>query len=402
MEKPVSTTSQPEPEIQPTINSLRELIDTVTGRKFQAQINQEDAGLAEVLPYPFLGLVGQAEMKLALLIAVINPLVSGVLLVGPRGTGKTTSVRSLATLLPVVKRSACYYGCLPEDVETGGIDAVCPDCAKKYAEGRSLTREDRGHLIELPLNARIEDVIGGWDEAAAARNQFHLKSGILKQADLNVLFIDEVNLLADDVINATLDAAALGTYTVRRGPVWSTYRARFTLIGSMNPEEGNLRPQIMDRFGLRVIVHGLTSSEERLEAYHRSRAYRLNPRFTIEQYASQTQQAREEIQAARDALPSVEIPPETLAAGTRLIQQVGIDSLRAEITLFEAARAYAAADNRRSVSLADLAVVAPLALRMRQSNFMAQYFKEQSREEELLQTTLKDFISEGEEGKTKP
>src|SRR5512142_2642655 len=175
------------------IQSLRELIDLVTGRQFQTKIQQEDAGLAEVLPFPFLGLVGQDEMKLALLIAVINPLVSGVLLVGPRGTGKTTIVRSLINLLPYVKRSACHYGCLPEDIEAGGIDAVCPDCARKYGEGKLLTKIDQGRLVDLPLNARLEDVIGGLDERAAAQNQLRLKSGILKQADLNILYIDEVN-----------------------------------------------------------------------------------------------------------------------------------------------------------------------------------------------------------------
>ena len=119
-------------------NSLRELIDAVTGRSFQASLPQEDAGLAEVMPFPFLGLVGQTEMRLALLLAIINPLVNGVLLVGPRGTGKTTSARSLVDLLPNVKRSNCYYGCLPEDAETGGMDAICPDCAKKLGEGQPL------------------------------------------------------------------------------------------------------------------------------------------------------------------------------------------------------------------------------------------------------------------------
>jgi magnesium chelatase subunit I len=173
--KPPADQSQQAPnaesEVAP-VSSLRELIDLVTGRNFQSQLNQEDAGIAEVLPFPFLGLVGQMEMKLAMLIAVINPLVSGVLLVGPRGTGKTTVVRSLVDLLPYVKRSACYYGCLPEDIEAGGLDAVCPDCAKKYGEGQSLTRIDRARLVELPLNARIEDVIGGWDERATSQASF--------------------------------------------------------------------------------------------------------------------------------------------------------------------------------------------------------------------------------------
>lgn len=378
-------------EMRSSIQSLRELIDLVTGRSFDSQLSQEDAGLAEALPFPFLGLVGQMEVKLALLIALINPLVSGVLLVGPRGTGKTTIVRSLADLMPLVKRSACYYGCLPEDIETGGIDAVCPDCARKYGEGQPLTRIDRGRLVELPLNARLEDVIGGLDERALAQNRMQIKSGILKQADLNVLYIDEVNLLSDDIINAILDAAAQGTYTVRRGPITSTYRARFTLIGSMNPEEGNLRSQIMDRFGLRVIVRGLQDPQERLEAYRRSRAYRLNPRATVAQYAGETELARDEIQAAREILPAVEIPPELAQAGTHLIQHLGIHSLRAEITLFEAARALAAADARKLVTLEDIKTVAPLALRLRQSPFMLQYFEKQEHEEMLLKDTLEIF-----------
>ena len=375
------------------VNSLRELIDLVTGRSFKASLYQEDAQLAEALPFPFLGLVGQMEMKLAMLLAVINPLVSGVLLVGPRGTGKTTLVRSLMRMLPTVRRSACYYGCLPEDIETGGIDAVCPDCAKKYGEGRSLVKEDQGRLVELPLNSRLEDVIGGWDEIAAARGQFRLKSGILKQADLNILYIDEVNLLPDEIINAILDAAAQGTYTVRRGPVSSTYRARFTLVGSMNPEEGNLRPQIMDRFGLRVVVHGLEDPQDRMEAYRRARAYRLNPRATVAQYAYETELARNEIQTARNLLEKVDIPNEVLTVGTRIVQQMGVDSLRAEITLFEAARAYAASDGRTTVTLDDLKIVVPLALRLRLSPFMVKYFNEQSKEEEQLKEILKEVNS---------
>ncbi len=377
-----------EGELISTVGSLRELIDLMTGKAFQAELNQEDSGLADAQPFPLMGVVGQLDVKLALLMAVINPLVGGVLLVGPRGTGKTTLVRSLADLLPIVRRSACYYGCLPEDVELGGMDAVCPDCARKYAEGRPLIREDRGRLVELPLNTPLEDVVGRWDEINDTRGRFRLKSGVLKQADLNILYIDEVNLLADDIINAILDASAQGAYTVRRGAVASTYRARLTLIGSMNPEEGTLRPQIMDRFGLRVVVHGLEKDEDRLEAYRRSRAYRLNPHMMAEQYATQTQQARDEIQAARSRLPNVELSAEVLLAGTRLIQKVGIDSLRAEITLFEAARAYAAADARLTVTLDDLRTVAPMALRLRQSTFMLSYFQSQRAEEERLNSAL--------------
>jgi magnesium chelatase subunit I len=143
-------------------------------------------------------------MKLALLISLVNPAVGGVLLIGPRGTGKTTAVRGLVDLLPEVPRSLCYYGCMPEDIEIGGIDAVCPDCAQKYAAGEPLTRSDRVRLVELPLNARLEDVIGGLDERAVIHDRMRLRRGILAQADRNLLYIDEVNLLANEAVDARL------------------------------------------------------------------------------------------------------------------------------------------------------------------------------------------------------
>ncbi len=381
----------PEPKdylLTRTVKSLKELVDLVSGKAFQSNVNREDAGLAEVMPFPFLALVGQQEMKLALLLAIINPLVNGVLLIGPRGTGKTTTARSLIDLLPEVQRSTCFYGCLPEDIEQGGMDAVCPDCARKFAEGIPLTRTDRVRLIELPLNAKLEDVVGALDEHAAGHLRMRIRRGILAQADQNVLYVDEVNLLSDDIINAILDAASSGTYTLRRNLVAATYRSRFTLVGSMNPEEGNLRPQIMDRFGLRVVVRGLDNLDERLEAYRRARAYRLNPRATVAQYAEETAQARAEIQMARSLLPKVEIPAEIARAGTELVRKFQVESLRAEITLFEAARAYAAADGRTTVTMEDIKMVAPMALRLRRSAFMVQYFQEQSREEEEMHKIL--------------
>ena len=179
-----SSTNAPQPR------SLRELIDIVSGRALKDILPQEDAGLAEPLPFPFLAIVGQFEMRLALCLNLINPAIGGVLLIGPRGTGKTTAVRSLLDLLPETERSACFYGCLPEDIETGGMDAVCPDCARKYAEGRPLTVKDRVKLIELPLNARLEDVVGGLDERAVAHERFRLKRGILAQADRNILYVE--------------------------------------------------------------------------------------------------------------------------------------------------------------------------------------------------------------------
>ncbi len=372
----------------PQVRSLRELVDLVSGRGFDKDIPQEDSGLAEVLPFPFLALVGQPELKLALLLALLNPTIGGVLLIGPRGTGKTTAVRSLMDLLPSVERSACYYGCLPEDIENGGMDVVCPDCAKKFAEGRPLTKLDRVRLVELPLNARIEDVIGGFDERALVHERLRLKRGLLAQADQNILYVDEVNLLSDEIVDAILDAAAQGTYSVRRGPISATYRARFNLIGSMNPEEGSLRPQIMDRFGLRVIVRGLSEPKERLEVYRRVRSYLRNPHGMTTFYAHDTKKARDEVQTARELLPKVQLSDKVAQIGIKLIQSMKIDSLRAEITLFEAARAYAAADGRTLVKFNDIKVVAPLALRLRRSEFITKYFVDQQGEESEINKIL--------------
>jgi magnesium chelatase subunit I len=371
------------------VRSLTELLQRAGSQRFLETPLQEDLGLSEQVAFPFLALVGQEEMKLALLLALINPNVGGVLLLGPRGTGKTTAVRSLSDLLPDVPRSLCPYGCLPEDIETGGIDAVCPDCAQKYGRGEPLTELDRVRLIELPLNTQLEDVVGGIDERAGQHGRLRLRRGLLARADRNLLYVDEANLLPDEIVDAILDAAAQGLYTVQRGSLSATYRARFALIGSMNPEEGDLRPQILDRFGLRVIVRGLTAPEDRLEAYRRSVAFRTNPRQLVARFVEDTLVAADELNAARQALPGVGLEPAAEAVGLDLVREMGIDSLRAEITLFEAARAYAGADGRNAATPDDVRVVAPMALRLRGSIFLRGYLRQQDREETRLRSLLK-------------
>src|SRR5215216_4813304 len=382
--------SEPKERVAHAFRSLRELVDFVAGKSL-ASLTPEDGRVTEALPFPFLAIVGQQEMKLALLLGLINPNIGGILLIGPRGTAKTTAVRSLLDLLPQVDRSTCFYGCLPEDIEIGGINAVCPDCAKKYGEGQPLTALDKVRLIELPLNARLDDVVGSIDERAAIHERMRIRRGILAQADRNLLYIDEINLLGDDIVDSILDAAAQGSYTVRRGPVVATYRSRFVLIGSMNPEEGRLRPQILDRFGLRVIVRGLENAEERLEAYRRVQAYLANPRQMIVQFTAEMEAAASEIRSARERVRKVVIPDRIANPAIQVVQKMGIDSLRAEITWFESARAYAAADGRNEVTAEDLKAVAPMALRLRRSQFMNEYFKGQVSEEKELSTLLTSF-----------
>ena len=375
------------------VRTLTELLSAASSRRFLETPLTEDLGLAEELPFPFLALVGQSEMKLALLLSLINPNVDGVLLIGNRGTGKSTAVRGLINLLPEVDRSLCPYGCLPEDIETGGIDDVCPDCARKYGEGETLTYRDTVQLIELPLNAGLEDVIGGLDSRIGTHHRHRLRRGILSRADRNLLYIDEVNLLDDEIVDAILDAAAQGAYTVRRGPLAATYRSRFVLIGSMNPEEGRLRPQILDRFGLRVLVSGLKGKKQRLEAYRRTIAYRSSPRQVVREYANESALVRDELQMARETMARVAITKEAEKYGLDLIKQMGIDSLRAEITLFEAARARAVADGRLKASTKDIRAVAPIAIRLRRSEFMEDFFKAQSQEQRRLQRLLKQPAS---------
>lgn len=361
------------------------------------KIPVEDMGLAEHLPYPFMALVGQVEMRMALLLAVVNPNVGGVLLAGPRGTGKTTAARGLSDLLPLIEASTCAYGCMPEDYQIQGPDGVCDECAAKLKAGEKITRTEPVRLIELPLNARLDDVVGGINERLAIQeNRVRLDRGILSRADRNLLYVDEVNLLSDEIVDAILDAAAQGHYTVRRGPMRATYRSRFALIGSMNPEEGNLRPQIMDRFGLRVLVGGLTEMQQRLSVYERVREFHESPRAFIKAFEEETLITRDDLDTARELLPSVLLSSDAQTLGLKMVQKLGIHSHRAEFTMFEAARAYAASDGRAIATIDDLRAVAPVALRMRRSEFMDRFIQSQKEEDQQITQMFDQLVVEGQ------
>ena len=375
---------------------LLEILQQRTAATMLRATAPPDVLSGQVAAFPFLALVGQAEMKTALVLNIINPVVGGVLLIGPRGTGKTTAVRGLVDLMPPVRRSLCPYGCEMEAVETWGVDAICPNCAAKLARGEELTGLDRMRLVELPLHARLEDVIGGVNERLAVEQQrIHLERGILAHAHRNLLYIDEVNLLDDMIVDAILDAAAQGRVTVRRGPLVATYPAELILVGSMNPEEGQLRPQIHDRFGLRVVVGGLYDLSERLEIYRRVRAFRESPHRLLAAFLEDTVTFGQEIAKARELLPKVDLLPEAERLALRLIQELEIPSHRAEITTLEAARAHAAADGRQVATTDDVAAVAAMALRQRRSEFIRKYCDLAQEEEQEIRTAWHNLVKTG-------
>ncbi|CAG0984537.1 magnesium chelatase subunit I [Anaerolineae bacterium] len=400
-DQPVLPPIDPENPPEGHLPSMLLRMLSTSGARAILSAKPAELGLAENLPFPFLALVGQTEMRIALLLAVINPNIGGVLLIGPRGTGKTTAVRALTTLLPDVEVSACENGegCLPEDYAREGEAGVCASCLRKLRAGESITRWGSVNMIELPLNARLDDVVGGVNERIAVQqHKVKVERGILARADQNLLYVDEVNLLEDQIVDAILDASAAGSYTVRRGAISGTYRSRFVLIGSMNPEEGNLRPQLMDRFGLRVVVRGLMQKEDRLEIYNRVRAYRGNSRAFIREWANPTVIAREDVTAARELVKEVELTDEALDIGLELVRRLDIDSHRAEYVMFEAARAYAAADGRDRAHVGDVRAVAALALRQRRSQFMVDFAEGQKVEDNQIGQTFDHILNRESEG----
>ncbi len=319
----------------------------------------------EVLPFPLLALVGQTELKLALLLGLVNPGVGGVLLSGPYGVGKTTAVRGLLDVLPIVEQLG------------------------ETADGQPQRTRGPMRLVELPLNARIEDVVGGLNERVALeQGRVLLEPGILARAHGNLLYIDEVNLLDTAVVGVILDAAAQGRTLVRRGAMTRLFPTRFVLIGAMNPEEGPLRPQILDRFGLRVWVAPLEDPHQRIEVYRRAQNFRTDPAAFRTAYAAQTAALAEEVEAARAILPHVMVPPSIEEQALALVQALRVPSHRAEITLLEAARARAAADFRNVVGAEDLRRVAPLALWQRNSPRIEEHMRQHAAERATIEAAL--------------
>jgi magnesium chelatase subunit I len=311
-------------------------------------------------PFPFSAIVGQDEMKQSLLIAAIDPSVGGVLVFGDRGTGKSTAVRALAALLPPMKAVVgCPYGCDP-----AATPQLCDAC--RGAGKAPKTQQVPVPVVDLPLGATEDRVVGALDlERALAHGVKAFEPGLLARAHRGFLYIDEVNLLEDHLVDLLLDVAASGENVVEREGISVRHPARFVLVGSGNPEEGELRPQLLDRFGLSVEVKTPTDLPTRIAVVRRRDDYERDPSAFVAQWQKEQARLRRRIVTARTRLAAVEVSDGALERASRLCMKLGTDGLRGELTLVRAARALAALEGARAVSDAQLRRVAPSALRHR-------------------------------------
>ncbi len=312
--------------------------------------------------FPFAAIVGQQEMKLALLIAAVDPTVGGVVVFGDRGTGKSTAVRALAALLPPMQANiGCRYACDPAD-----RDAWCEDCRARGVEGALASHEIPVPVVDLPLGATEDRVVGALDlERALVRGEKAFEPGLLARANRGFLYIDEVNLLEDHLVDLLIDVAASGENVVEREGLSIRHPARFVLVGSGNPEEGELRPQLLDRFGLSVEVRTPGDIASRIDVVRRRDAYERDRAGFAVAWEPEDAAIRERILAARAYLPTVEVPDGTLANAAKLCMALGTDGLRAELTLMRAARAVASLEGEPVVQVAHLRQIAASALRHR-------------------------------------
>ncbi len=311
--------------------------------------------------YPFSAIVGQDEMKQALLIAAVDPGVGGVMVFGDRGTGKSTAVRALAALLPPLTAvKGCAYRRDPK------ADSGFHPPGEAARRGKPPTEEVPTPVVDLPLGATEDRVLGALDlEAALTRGEKRFQPGLLARAHRGFLYIDEVNLLEDHLVDLLLDVAASGENVVEREGLSVRHPARFVLVGSGNPEEGELRPQLLDRFGLSVEVRTPEALADRVEVVRRRDSFDRDPAAFLARWADRDVETRERITAARARLPKVKAPDAVLEAGSRLCMAVGADGLRGELTLLRAARAMAALNGAAAVTLREVREAAPTVLRHR-------------------------------------
>jgi magnesium chelatase subunit I len=311
--------------------------------------------------FPFTAIVDQDEMKLALILNVIDPSIGGVLIMGEKGTAKSTTVRALADLLPEIEViKGCRFNCSPEG-------PFCSDCLEKIKNGNSLeTEKKKMRVVELPLGVTEDRVVGTLDiEHAIKKGEKRFEPGILAEANRNFLYIDEVNLLEDHIVDLLLDSAAMGINIVEREGISFTHPARFILVGTMNPEEGELRPQLLDRFGLCVQVNSLRDKSLRMEVLKRKAEFDDDPEGFLRKWEPEQKKLLEKILKAKENLKKVKIDDEALSLVVEITSELNLDGHRADIVMLKSARAYTAFNGKEKITSEEIKKVAPLALRHR-------------------------------------
>jgi len=309
--------------------------------------------------FPFAALVGQERMKAALLANAVDPTIGGVLIRGEKGTGKTTIVRALTGLLPHIEVvEGCPYRCDPSDPNT-----LHDECREKIAAGAAKPKEIPIPLVELPLNATEERVAGTIHlEETLRTGKRHFEPGLLASANRGILYIDEVNLLEDHLVDLILDAAATGIHRVEREGFSLVHSSRFILIGTMNPEEGELRPQFIDRFGLCTSIRGVQAAEERKDIARRRLEFEQDPDFFLKKWEADQVELRRKIAEARARLREVTVPEELWDMVTSFSTRAGVQGHRSDIVMVKTAAAFAALNGRDTVIAEDIREAAKLAL----------------------------------------
>jgi magnesium chelatase subunit D len=336
--------------------------------------------------FPFSAIVGQETMKMALILNVINPKIGGVLLRGEKGTGKSLAVRALAHLLPEVAVVAdCPFHCDPLNEKE-----MCDGCSSKVANGEKLPVDKRSvSVVDLPIGATEDRLVGTIDiEKAIKTGEKHFEPGLLAESNRNILYIDEVNLLDDHLVDVLLDSAAMGVNFVEREGVSFSHPSHFVLVGTMNPEEGELRPQLLDRFGLTVDVKGIPYREARAEIVRRRVAFESDPQSFVVNHNEEQDQTRKKIVDAIKLLPDVKLGNEMLDLITQICVDFAVDGHRADITIYKTACTIAAFRGRTDVTEEDVREAAELALPHR---LRRQPFEEPKQEQQQIQDNIKKW-----------
>lgn len=355
--------------------------------------------------YPFTAIVGQETMKRALILNAVDMRIGGVLVRGERGTGKSTAARALAALLPEIEVIAdSPYNDDPHKPSTWS-----DEMREKYSNNEPSISQRRIPFVDLPVSATEDRVVGTLDiEKAIQRGERHFEPGVLASANRGILYIDEINLLDDHVVDLLLDSAAMGVNVVEREGISFSHPARFILVGTMNPEEGDLRPQLLDRFALSVEVHGIQSASERMEILERHIQYETDPDTFHQTYAEQEQELAERILAARTRVDKVEYSRKDLFTIASLTSNLQIDGHRADLVILKTARAHAAYHGRPAVTSDDILKAVQLAIphRLKRGPFadasvdMAQL--EQDMDEISSEWGSGDEVDESGEGEQTP